>query len=174
MVALELEDTQYPENGFNHKRVTARGIVLDEKGRIALHFIRRNDIFGDEAYYETPGGGVDEGETLEEALTRECKEELGEDIEVLRGLGVVKDAYNLIHRKNENHYFLCKKLSQGEKHFVSEGDSLIQKTVWVSIDEGIALLRSQNDSGVSALVKARELPILEETRRVLISENPNV
>ena len=170
MVNLELKDTQYQENGFTHTRVTSRGIVLDEEGRIALHLIHRDDIFGNETYYEAPGGGVDEGESLEQAVIRECKEELGEDIEVLRALGVVKDAYNLIHRKNENHYFLCKKLNQGEKHFVSEGDSLIQKTIWVSLEKGIALLKKQSDQGVSALVKARELPILEEARRVLLSK----
>ncbi len=170
MVNLELKDTQYQENGFTHTRVTARGVVLDEEGRIGLHLIHRDDIFGNETYYETPGGGVDEGETPEQAVVRECKEELGEDIEVLRALGVVKDAYNLIQRKNENHYFLCKKLNQGEKHFVSEGDSLIQKTVWVSLEEGIALLRQQSDHGVSALVKARELPILEEAESVPLSK----
>ncbi len=170
MVNLELKDTQYQENGFTHTRVTARGVVLDEEGRIGLHLIHRDDIFGNETYYETPGGGVDEGETPEQAVVRECKEELGEDIEVLRALGVVKDAYNLIQRKNENHYFLCKKLNQGEKHFVSEGDSLIQKTVWVSLEEGIALLKQQSDHGVSALVRARELPILEEAESVLLSK----
>ncbi len=170
MVNLELKDTQYQENGFTHTRVTARGVVLDEEGRIGLHLIHRDDVFGNETYYETPGGGVDEGETPEQAVVRECKEELGEDIEVLRALGVVKDAYNLIQRKNENHYFLCKKLNQGEKHFVSEGDSLIQKTVWVSLEEGIALLKQQSDHGVSALVKARELPILEEAKSVLLSK----
>lgn len=170
MVNLELKDTQYQENGFTHTRVTARGVVLDEEGRIGLHLIHRDDIFGNETYYETPGGGVDEGETPEQAVVRECKEELGEDIEVLRALGVVKDAYNLIQRKNENHYFLCKKLNQGEKHFVSEGDSLIQKTIWVSLEEGIALLKQQSDHGVSALVRARELPILEEAESVLLSK----
>ncbi len=167
MVNLELKDTQYKEDCFTHIRVISRALVLDEEGRVALHRIHRNDIFGDENYFETPGGGVDEGETLEQAVIRECKEELGEDIEVLQDLGVVKDAYNLIHRKNENHYFLCKKLTQGEKHFVSEGDSLIQETLWVSLDEGIHLLRKQSDKGVSALVKARELPILEEAKRIL-------
>ena len=167
MVSLELKDNQYEEDGFTHTRITARGIVLDENGHIALHLIHRDDVFGNETYYETPGGGVDEGETLEQAVKRECKEELGEDIEVLQALGVVKDAYNLIHRKNENHYFLCKKLNQGEKHFVSEGDSLIQKTVWVDIEEGISLLKKQSDHGVSALVKVRELPILEEAKLVL-------
>ena len=170
MVDLELKDDQYEERGYTHTRVVSRAIVLNEEGKMALHRIHRDDIFGEEDYYETPGGGVDEGETLEEAVIRECKEELGEDIEVLRGLGVVKDAYNLIQRKNENHYFLCRKLNQGDKHFVSEGDSLIQETLWVSLEEGIALLKGQSDHGVSALVKARELPILAEALRHLKSE----
>ena len=170
MVNLELADDQYEENGFTHVRVVARGVVINESGRMALHRIHRDDIFGKQDYYETPGGGVDEGETLVQALIRECKEELGEDIEVLQPLGVVKDAYNLIQRKNENHYFLCKKLAQGERHFVSEGDKLIQETVWVSVEEAIALLKGQENKGVSALVKARELPILEEAIRVLKSQ----
>ena len=170
MVNLELKDTQYREDGFTHTRITARGVVLDEEGRIALHLIHRDDIFGNETYYEIPGGGVDEGETPEQAVIRECKEELGEDIEVLQVLGVVADAYNLIHRKNKNYYFLARKLNQGEKHFVSEGDSLIQKTVWVSLEEGIALLKKQSNHGVSALVRARELPILEEAQTVLLSK----
>ncbi len=167
MVYLELRDDQYEEKGFTHLRLISRGIVLDENGRIALHKIHRDDIFGNEDYYETPGGGVDDGETFEEAVIRECKEELGEDIEVLQPLGVVKDAYNLIFRKNENHYFLCKKLSQGQRHFVSEGDMFIQKTLWLSIDDAIALVKGQSDHGVSQLVKARELPILLEAHRVL-------
>ena len=167
MIEIELKDNQYPEKGFTHLRIVSRGIVLDGNGFFALHRIHRDDIFGKEDYYETPGGGMDKGETVEEALKRECKEELGEEVEILGKLGIVKDAYNLIGRKNENHYFLCRKLSEGKPHFVSDGDSLIQETIWVSLDEGIEKMKSQKDHGVSALVKARELPILMEAKRLL-------
>lgn len=167
MLELHLQDNEYPYQGLQCHRLVVRGIVLNERGHVALHRVKRDDIFGNQEYFETPGGGVDEGETLEIALKRECQEELGEEIEPLLEIGLVHDAYNLIKRENENHYFLCKKLGEGHKHFVSDGDFFIQETLWIPIQEAITLMKNQPDSGVSALVKARELPILEEAAKIL-------
>jgi 8-oxo-dGTP diphosphatase len=61
------------------ERPTAKGIVLDSDGKIALLSNGEHSLF--------PGGGVDEGETFEEAFIRECKEEIGCDIEVLYPIG---------------------------------------------------------------------------------------
>ncbi len=83
MIYLSLQDKEFPYRGFATLRLTARGIVLDERGKVALHRIKRNDLFGDQEYFETPGGGVDEGETIEQALMRECREELGEEVKIL-------------------------------------------------------------------------------------------
>ena len=54
-----------------------RGIIINDK-KIAL--IQR--VKGDKTYYIFPGGGVEEGETILEALHREMKEELGIEISV--------------------------------------------------------------------------------------------
>ena len=173
VIYLSLQDNEFPFQGFTNLRLTARGIVFDERGLVAVHHIKRNDLFGDQEYFETPGGGVDEGETVEQALLRECREELGEEVEILCPLGIVEDAYNAIQRRNQNHYFLCQKTSQGKAHFVSEGDSLIQETLYLPLDEAIQKMRSQPKELVSRLVKQRELPILEEACRIL-KENPEL
>lgn len=166
MVLLNLKDDQYEYEGYTHTRLTARGLVFDGQGRFALHRLFRDDIFGKADYFEIPGGGVKENESIEAALKRECLEELGAKISVLTQLGIVNDAYNLIKRRNENHYFLCSLLEKGKPHFESQGDLFIKETLWVSLDEGIALLKGQEDAGVPALVKARELPILLEAKRL--------
>ena len=66
-IALSLKDTFYPYEGYDHERKIARAIVMDDKGDFAIHHLHRVDIFGDVRYPETPGGGVDEGESYEDA-----------------------------------------------------------------------------------------------------------
>ena len=77
-----------------------------------FYFVRakRNDDFGQVTIIETAGGGVEEGEELQDAIKRELKEELGVKVDVICKIGVVSDCYNLIHRHNINNYF-CAKLN---------------------------------------------------------------
>ena len=158
---LKLEDSEYPFNGFTHTRPIARAILMDKEGKIAIHRIFRDDKFCRQGYFETPGGGIDEGETPEEACKRECREEIGCEIEVIKEIAIIEDAYNLIGRKNINHYFLAMEKNLGKRHFESEGDQYIQETLWVDLGEAIALYEAMPNEKVSLLVKQRELPILK-------------
>ncbi len=158
---LKLEDHEYPLKGFTHTRPIARAILLNAEGKIAIHRIYRDDMFCKQGYYESPGGGIDEGETSEEACKRECREEIGCEIEIIKEIAYIEDAYNLIGRKNQNHYFLAKQIDLGAKHFESEGDSYIQETLWVEVEEAIRLYEGMPDEKVSSLVKQRELPVLK-------------
>ncbi len=162
---LRMEDDLYPlrKEGWEERpRIIARGLVLDEEGRILLHENRRDDAFGKESYLETPGGGVDRGETLEEALRRECLEELGREVRPLLYLGSVEDEYRVIGRRNLTHFFLAKAAGEkGPLHMVSRGDSLIQRTLALPPREALALMREINREGkVGTLVRRREEPFL--------------
>ncbi len=160
MITRHYEDDQYPFTGFTHTRRIARAFLFDEQGRVAIHKISRDDMFCNQVYYETPGGGVEDDESIEEGLCRECEEEVGCAMEVVEELALIEDAYNLIGRKNENHYFVCRKKEWTKRHFESEGDAYIVDTLWVSLEEAIRLYESMPDDKVSLLVKRRELPLL--------------
>jgi D-glycero-alpha-D-manno-heptose 1-phosphate guanylyltransferase len=66
-------------------KLGACAFVVDERGRVLLE--RRADC----GWWCCPGGKLDAGETLEQTVHREVREETGLEIEVLRFLGVFSD-----------------------------------------------------------------------------------
>ena len=117
---IELQDDQWQMEYIDHNRNIARAIVYDEDGNFYFVRAERNDDFGQATIIETAGGGVEEGEELQDAIKRELKEELGVKVDVICKIGVVSDYYNLIHRHNINNYFLCKVESFGEKELTED------------------------------------------------------
>jgi 8-oxo-dGTP pyrophosphatase MutT (NUDIX family) len=63
-----------PELGIAENRRASRIILIDERGRVLLFRYRR---WSGGSFWATPGGGVEENETFEEAALREGAEELG-------------------------------------------------------------------------------------------------
>jgi 8-oxo-dGTP diphosphatase len=66
----------------------ADGLMVNENGKIVL--IQRKGVTFHN-FWALPGGTVDEGETIEEALIREMKEETGVDVDPKEILGIFSD-----------------------------------------------------------------------------------
>lgn len=68
------------------KRTRVAGIVPMEDGFAFMHragVLKRRDY---QEYYTFPGGGLEEGETPEEGVIREIKEEFGINVKVIKKL----------------------------------------------------------------------------------------
>ncbi len=72
-------------------------VLIVEDGRVLLMRRRKH---GSE-YYVVPGGGIESGETPEEAAIREAKEEAGLDVAPAKKLGAFR------HEGRMTHYFLA-------------------------------------------------------------------
>jgi 8-oxo-dGTP diphosphatase len=122
--------------GWNMGRIRAVGIAVKD-GRVAL---LRRFVKSKGEYYVFPGGGVEKGETPEEAVVREMMEETCLKVEVDRLLCVLKD--DLRHE----FYFILKDISGKimlgdgpERAEQSDDDS--HEPMWVALNkiEGLVL-----------------------------------
>ena len=165
---LELRDTEWPFTYTDHDRQIVRAIVFDDEGW--FYFVRasRDDQFGKATLIETSGGGVEQGEDLLSAIHRELREELGAEVEVVAKIGVVSDYYNLIHRHNVNHYYLCRATSFGEKHLMpDEIERFHLSTLRLTFDEAEAEYERRACTPIGRLIADRELPALKRAREIL-------
>lgn len=131
------EDFGLKSVDFNNPRIRhgARGIIINSEGKIAiLNKANKNE-------YKLVGGGIDDGETPEEAFKRESLEETGCDIEIVKSLGTIEEHKSLDNFKQISYLFVAKvindnhnlKLTEKEK---DEGARLL----WVDANEALNLI----------------------------------
>lgn len=111
------------------------GIVLIQDGKVAL--IERHRAGMD--YFVFPGGGVDEGESPEQAAVREALEELGIEVTIKQKLAEIQ-----LGQKSRQIYFLVEQTGGefgtgvGEEYTDSDPDSPEQGIyipIWMPIEK---------------------------------------
>lgn len=70
------------KKGIDYIGVSAGAMIFNDKGKLFLSK-RSQNAKNERGCWETPGGSVDFGETLEQAVKREIIEEYGVDIEII-------------------------------------------------------------------------------------------
>ena len=96
------------------KRTSVRGIIIEDDEVYTIFRRIVNDDNSFKEYYVIPGGGSEKGETLEETLRRELKEELSIDVDIIGYLGCDDNDTSVAHFLNVEYLMVF--LLLGEKN----------------------------------------------------------
>lgn len=153
-----------PEKWSTYRlRPGARAVLLNDWGDIALMHVSKL------GYYKLPGGGIDEGESIEEGLMRELSEEIGVvSAKVVTEIGEVDEYRDAFETKAEHYAFLVQltDILDNPTRTQKEIDQGYE-TVWVkSLDEAIKLVESGTPpaNGGYEYERLRELAILNHVK----------
>ena len=150
---------------YTKMRSAARAILLDEKNRVGL---MNATLAG---YYKLAGGGIDVGETVENALRREVREEAGYEIDIIGEVGEIIEWRKKFMMHQTSYCFLAR-----TKKFIDtalEADEMDDgfELEWFSdIDAAIKAVRQVDLSKISyagTFYTTRELKFLEAAKDLI-------
>ncbi|MEL0628564.1 NUDIX hydrolase [Psychromonas aquatilis] len=163
-----------PEHPQCFTRIATRAIVIRAQKILLMYTQRYND-------YSLPGGGVDQGESLEEGLKRELSEETGAyDINNIKAFGLYEEFRPYRHDKYYTHCNVMHMLSYCYTCDIAEQLAAMKledyeikngmRVSWVDIDEAINHnLQTMSHDPKQGLSIERETYLLKQIKNKLFN-----
>ncbi len=146
----------------------ARVVLFDDKNKTAIINVR------DGEYYKIPGGGMEKGESPEEAAKREALEEAGCKVELLNKIGEHEfvdpdQKYNMIYHSV---CYLAKKVGDSSNPSFDDWEKSNNfKLIWVTYDEAVKLFESsETEDTFGYEINKRDLYFLKKGIEIFINK----
>lgn len=116
-------------------RPTGKAVVFDNEDKVALVGTKVN------SFYQLPGGGIDQGESIESGIIRECLEEIGCNVNLEHEVGQIDDYRNRDKKHCINHCYTARLVGEkGELTLTEDEAKNGLHVVWVPLDEAVDIL----------------------------------
>ena len=154
--------------------------IIIRKGNLVLLGER---LYSDNTlmYYEFPGGGIEEGDSVEDTVKKEAMEEVGVVVDNVRSLDL-HFVYDISYtnpvrakkyRGGEDVWYVADYVKHDHSVHGKEGDALPH--VWVDINKAIDLIRKgpaskYNEARLAALEKVKKLNKLNSNTVLFATE----
>ena len=161
-----LPDSPLIDTSAFRKRGAARAVLLDDSGQVYLLNVSKH------SYHKLPGGGIDDGEDIKQALERELMEEVGCKAEIVAELGTVIEYRNYDDGGLEqtSYCYLAKQVGEQVASALEEGELAegMFELKAKSIDDAITLLsQDKPDNLEGKFIQKRDLAFLQAAKEQL-------
>lgn len=153
------EDVSEGEAATYTLREASRAIAIDKDNNLAILHVQKA------RYYKLPGGGIEEGESREEALFRECLEEIGSTVTIITELGKVIEYRKIFSIKQISYCYLVLQIGEkGIPHFTNEELKNAFEPLWLPYTEAYTLVSTNNttDIEVGSYIIPRDTLLLKK------------
>lgn len=148
------------------QRRAARAVLLDDNNQVYLLNVSKH------GYHKLPGGGIDAGEEIKQALERELMEEVGCAAKIIADLGEIVE-----YRDHEDgglqqvsYCYLARQTGPQQESALEHGeieDGMLEVKA-EDIDAAISLLEQDKpDSLLGRFIQKRDLCFLQAAKKVL-------
>jgi len=146
-------------------RYASRGVLIDDLMNVVMMYMSESNL------YKLPGGGLEEGETKEEAFLREIKEETGFEAEIFYELGYIEEHKNRNNFMQYSYCFIAKAGKRVSAVNLSEKELKMGMTyIWMTLDKALEVMNESlincNDYSARFMI-LRDKAILEAAVEIL-------
>ncbi|MEK5475673.1 NUDIX domain-containing protein [Paenibacillus sp. FSL R5-0407] len=144
-------------------RRASRAVVINRNNQIAILFVSKHN------YHKLPGGGIEEGEEMANALIREVVEEVGAEIDIVSEVGTIieyRDKFELIQL---SYCYLAKVKTLLDHQFLTDDEKANGFVLkWVSLEEAIALVQADKPFDyMGNFIRKRDYTFLAKAEKIL-------
>ena len=139
-------------------RIAVNAILFNNEDKIALIYMEGWNL------YTLPGGGVDSGEGLLDAVKREVREETGYECEILGELGMVTENRGEDDTTQKRYYYFARAIGEpGEVQLTDFEISANISVQWHTLKQALQIVSDNKPKYYKEnFIRRRDIAVLEE------------